>query len=71
MLRFDNAFMCKSGFVGMQFVNQKGAIISIFHDGKELKITEGLPLREEQEIYKKYFQLRKYYQKPQNQAVMH
>lgn len=70
-MRFDSAFMCKSGVVGMQFVVPalKGAIISVFHDGKGLQVSEQFSNKFKQEALKKYFQLLKWY-KPRNRAVL-
>lgn len=65
-MRFDSAFVCKSGVVGMQFVvpAMKGAIISVFHDGKKLQASEQFPIKFKIEALKKYSILLKYY-KPQ------
>ena len=71
-MRFDSAFMCKSGVVGMQFVvpAMKGAIISVFHDGKGLQVSEQFPNKFKQEALKKYFQFIKWYN-PRNRPVLH
>lgn len=53
-MKFDNAFLCKSGVVGMQFVNSKGAIISVFHDGKKLRCSEDASPKEKDCVLKIY-----------------
>lgn len=56
-MKFDNAFKCKNGIVGMQFTYGKGAVISVFHDGESLKVSEDhLPVFQQQAL-SLYFKL--------------
>lgn len=54
MLKFDNAFMCKSGVVGMQFQNKKRQLVSVFHDGKSLQVSQDFPTAQQQEAMQHY-----------------
>ncbi len=72
-MHFDNAFLCKNNVVGMQFstfrnvVGNKGklkkerAIISVFHDGRSLQVSEDASPQEKEEAMKKYHFLHKHY----------
>jgi len=62
-MRFNNAFMCKSGEVGMQFNYGKDAIITIYHDGKALQNSEGHKEVFVNQAYKQYAFLHKHYRK--------
>jgi len=42
-MRLNNVFMCKSGVIGMQFNYGKQAILSVYHDGKALQVSEDHP----------------------------
>lgn len=59
MLRFDNAFLCKNKKVGMQFTNKQGAIISVFHDGQQLRVSEDAKPQESEEAMRKYLLMHK------------
>jgi len=45
-MRFDNAFITKNKNVGMQFKNNKNALLTIWDDGKRLHFTEGFTKEE-------------------------
>ena len=53
-MRFNNAFMCKSGVLGMQFNYGKNEIVSVFHDGKELRTSEDVPVVFQLEARRRY-----------------
>lgn len=53
-MRFDNAFLCKNGVVGMQFTKNKDVLISVFHDGQSLKVSEQATPAEQEEALRKY-----------------
>lgn len=40
-MKFDNAFITKSGFVGMQFKAKNKEILSVWYDGATVHFTEG------------------------------
>ena len=69
-MRFDNAFQCKSGVVGMQFTYGKGAIISVFHNGKTLQVSDNHAPAFQQEALRKYLALKKFYTKAQKPPVL-
>lgn len=58
-MKFDNAFKCKSGVIGMQFELSNGVLISVFHDGKEMKVSEAFPEKVRMAALQKYHQLHK------------
>ncbi len=43
MIKFDNAFLCSTGTVGIQFKTEKD-IITVFDDGKRITCDERHPL---------------------------
>lgn len=53
-MKFDNAFMCKSGVVGMQFMLPNSSLITVFHDGNSLQASESFPEKLRQAAMIKY-----------------
>ena len=64
MLKFDNAFLTKSGNVGMQFKNKEGKILSVYKDQKgTLQVSEEANEQEKSVLVAQYFRRQGWYKK--------
>ncbi len=64
MLKFEQAFLCKSGKVGITFSYGKGRMCNVFHDGKEYKTSEHVPDVIQLKALARYFAIQKQFKKP-------
>ena len=64
MLKFDNAFLTKSGNVGMQFKNKEGKVLSIYKDHKgDVQVSEDIDWKEGAFLVAQYFRRQGWYKK--------